>query len=207
MVLREVKPTRSELMEVKRRIKLSESGYELLKKKRDGLILEFRNILERAIEIRERMEREMREAEERMRDALCYDGSLALEAAALAIESEPEVIIKSKNIMGVVVPIIEASRVEKNAHERGYGIIGTSSRIDEVSEAYERLLETVILSAEIETTMRRLLEEIDKTKRRVNALEYRVIPELREIARFIQFRLEEMERENIFMLKRIKAKK
>lgn len=207
MVLREVKPTRSELMEVKRRIKLSESGYELLKKKRDGLILEFRNILERAIEIRERMEREMREAEERMRDALCYDGSLALEVAALAIESEPEVIIKSKNIMGVVVPIIEASRVEKNAHERGYGIIGTSSRIDEVSEAYERLLETVILSAEIETTMRRLLEEIDKTKRRVNALEYRVIPELREIARFIQFRLEEMERENIFMLKRIKAKK
>ncbi|MBC7109617.1 MAG: V-type ATP synthase subunit D [Archaeoglobi archaeon] len=207
MVLREVKPTRSELMEVKRRIKLSESGYELLKRKRDGLILEFRNILERAIEIRERMEREMKEAEERMRDALCYEGSISLESAALAVESEPEVIIKSKNIMGVVVPIIEASRVEKNAHERGYGIIGTSSRIDEVAEAYERLLETIILSAEIETTMRRLLEEIDKTKRRVNALEYRVIPELKEIARFIQFRLEEMERENIFMLKRIKAKK
>jgi len=206
MVLREVKPTRSELMEVKKRIKLSESGYELLKKKRDGLILEFRNILERAIELRERMEKESREARERLRDAICYEGSLALESAALAIEDEPEIVIKSKNIMGVVVPIIEASKIERSAHERGYGIIGTSSRIDEVARAHERLLETIVLAAEIETTVRRLLEEIDKTKRRVNALEYKVIPELKEIARFIQFRLEEMERENIFMLKRIKSK-
>jgi len=206
MVLREVKPTRCELMEVKKRIKLSESGYELLKKKRDGLILEFRNILERAIELRERMEKESREARERLRDAICYEGSLALESAALAIEDEPEIVIKSKNIMGVVVPIIEASKIERSAHERGYGIIGTSSRIDEVARAHERLLETIVLAAEIETTVRRLLEEIDKTKRRVNALEYKVIPELKEIARFIQFRLEEMERENIFMLKRIKSK-
>jgi V/A-type H+-transporting ATPase subunit D len=206
MAIREVKATRSELMEVKKRIKLSESGYELLKKKRDGLILEFRGILERAIEIRERMGKESAEAEEKLRDALCYEGSLAIESSALAIEDEPEIVIRSKNIMGVVVPIIEATRVEKNAHERGYGLIGTSSRIDEVAKAYERLLETIILAAEIETTMRRLLEEIDKTKRRVNALEYKVIPELKEIARFIQFRLEEMERENIFMLKRIKAK-
>ncbi|MDH7509014.1 MAG: V-type ATP synthase subunit D, partial [Methanomassiliicoccales archaeon] len=88
----------------------------------------------------------------------------------------------------------------------GYGVIGTSPFIDEAAEAYEELVETIIKAAEIETTMKRLLDEIEKTKRRVNALEYKVIPELKEAEEFIEFRLEEMERENIFRLKRIKQK-
>jgi len=95
--------------------------------------------------------------------------------------------------------------VAKEPQQRGYGLIGTSSRIDEAAAAFERLLEDIIVSAEIETTMKRLLEEIEKTKRRVNALEFKVIPELKEVEAFIRLRLEEMERENIFRLKKIKS--
>ncbi|HEY5538371.1 MAG TPA: V-type ATP synthase subunit D, partial [Thermoplasmata archaeon] len=83
--------------------------------------------------------------------------------------------------------------------------VGTSPRIDEAAEAYENLVEDVITAAEIETTMRRLIEEIEKVKRRVNALEYRVIPELKATEAFIRQRLEEMERDNFMRLKRFKS--
>jgi V/A-type H+-transporting ATPase subunit D len=109
--------------------------------------------------------------------------------------------------MGVVVPRVEGKSVKKKVLERGYGIIGTSSRIDEAAEAYEALVEDIIYAGEVETTLRKLLDEIESTKRRVNALEFRIIPMLKEMAAFISFRLEEMERENIFRLKRIKVKR
>jgi V/A-type H+-transporting ATPase subunit D len=103
------------------------------------------------------------------------------------------------------VPKIESSGILKPRHERGYGIIGTSSRIDEAAESYERLVEQIIVSAEIESAMKKLLEDIEKTKRRVNALEFKVIPELRDAEKFIKLRLEEMEREETFRLKKIKG--
>ena len=109
--------------------------------------------------------------------------------------------------MGVVVPQIESSKVQKNLSERGYGVLGTSARIDEAAEAYEELLETVILAAEVETAMKKMLDEIEKTKRRVNALEFKLLPELRENKEYIEQKLEEQEREEIFRMKKIKEKK
>lgn len=108
--------------------------------------------------------------------------------------------------MGVLVPRVEARVARKRLLDRGYGVIGTTDRIDGVAEAYEALLEDILHAAEVETTLRKLLDEIEATKRRVNALEFRVIPRFKAQAAFITLRLEEMERENIFRLKRIKAK-
>src|SRR2546426_821320 len=105
----------------------------------------------------------------------------------------------------LLVPTSGAKAVRKTVDKRGYGIVGTSPRIDEAAEAYEDLVENVITAAEIETTMRRLIEEIEKVKRRVNALEFRVIPELKATEAFIRQRLEEMERDNFMRLKRFKA--
>jgi V/A-type H+-transporting ATPase subunit D len=201
-----VKPTRSELLEIRKKIKLSLSGHKLLKMKRDGLIIEFFNILEKAKDIRAQLVREFRDADKKIAVARSVEGDIPVKSAAFALKDKPEVKLTSKNIMGVVVPVITSGKVKKRAHERGYGIIGTSTRIDEGAEAYEGLVERIILAAEIETTIRKLLDEIEKTKRRVNALEFKVIPELEEAAAFIQLRLDEMERENTFRLKRIKAK-
>ena len=206
MVKQDIKPTRSELLEIKRKIKLSQAGYKILKMKRDGLILEFFKILEEAKEIRQRVIRDHEVAMTKIAVAKAADGAIAVKSAAFALKTHPEIQLRSKNVMGLVVPEIEATSLRATSDARGYGVIGTSTYIDEAAKAFEDLTETIIKAAEIETTMKRLLDEIEKTKRRVNALEYKVIPELKESAAFIQLRLEEMERENIFRLKRIKQK-
>lgn len=203
--LQDVKPTRSELLEVKKKIRLSQSGYKLLKMKRDGLIIEFFQVLNQAKGIRAKIVADYRRAQEAIAVASAVDGTLAVKSAAFSVSATPEVKISSKNVMGVVVPKVEGKQVSKKILERGYGVVGTRATIDEAARAYELLAEDIIKAAEIETTIKKLLDEIERTKRRVNALEYKVIPELTEAASFIRLRLEEMERENTFRLKRIKG--
>lgn len=201
----DVKPTRSELIKLKKKIKLARSGHSLLKKKRDGLILEFFEILKKAKTLRQELVEEYKKASVRMNHARMIEGDLALKSLAMAISQKPEIHLQTKNIMGVVVPKIESSGLQKEMPKRGYGIAASSTIIDDSVEAYEKVVEKVILAAEIETSMKKLLSEIEKTKRRVNALEFAVIPKMQDTERFIKLRLEEMERENIFRLKRIKA--
>jgi V/A-type H+-transporting ATPase subunit D len=205
MAIRDIKPTRSELIGLKRKIILSEKGYTILKMKRDGLILEFFNVLDRAKTTREDLQDKYRKAA-RMSDlANTVEGSISLKAAAFSVKETPSITLSPKNVMGVVVPRIEASKVRKGLFDRGYGLLATSSVTDETATAYEELVDAIIKSAEIETTMKRLLDEIESTKRRVNALEFKVIPELTAARDFIKMRLDEMEREELFRLKKIKA--
>ena len=201
----DVKPTRMELIETKLKIKLSKSGYKLLKMKRDGLIMEFFELLPKVKDLRSQLSELYSDAMEKLAIAIAADGKTALESAANCLNKAPEVELSSKNIMGVVVPSVEVTAVEKSLEDRGYGLIGTSIRVDEAVHAFEKLSEMIILAAEGETTMKKLLDEIESTKRRVNALEFKVIPNLEEIAKYISFRLEELERESIFGLKRIKG--
>lgn len=205
MVLAEYKPTRSQLLLVRRTRKMAERGHRLLKLKRDALIVEFFRVLDRAREVRSNIVDRYRVAGEKLAIAEAVEGKVGVKSAAYALVERPELDLKTRNVMGIVVPRIEARSVRKRIDQRGYGIIGTSARIDDAAEAYEALVEDIIVAAEIETTMRRLIEEIEKVKRRVNALEHRVIPSLRETENFIRQRLEEMERENFFRLKRFKA--
>lgn len=184
---------------------MAERGHRLLKLKRDALIVEFFKVLERARKVRSNLVERYRGAEEAIALARAIEGVPAVRSAAYASLANPRLELRTRNVMGIVVPRIEADKVRKSLPERGYGIIGTTPRIDEATDAYEALVEDVIVAAEIETTMRRLIDEIEKVKRRVNALEYRVIPELKATESFIRQRLEEMERENIFRLKRFKA--
>ena len=203
----DVKPTRKNLMEIEDRIELSERGHDTLEQKRDGLIMEFMDILDQAKDVRSDLNDDYDHAQETIDMARAVEGDVAVRGAAAALKEHPEITSQSKNIMGVVVPQIESSRVSKRIDERGYGLLGSSSRIDETAEAYEDLIETIVLAAEVETAMRKMLEEIEKTKRRVNALEFKLLPDLRENQEYIEQKLEEQEREEIFRLKKIKAKK
>lgn len=206
MALRDIKPTRSELINLKRRIALSERGYKILKMKRDGLILEFFKVLADAKDSRGELLQKYQRAVESMALANTVEGAIGVKSAAFSVKEVPQITLSSKNIMGVVVPKIESSKVRKSLVDRGYGVLGTTSIIDETATSFEELVEAIIESAEIETTMKRLLNEIESTKRRVNALEFKVIPELTEARDFIKMRLDEMEREELFRLKKIKAR-
>ena len=205
MSIGDVKPTRSELIATRRRIKLSISGHKLLKMKRDGLIIEFFELLPKVKDMRSQLVELYTVADKKLAVAMVADGKSSLRSAANCVRTPPQVELSEYNIMGVVVPKIKVSTIQKSVEERGYGLIGTSVRIDESVHAFEKLAEKVLEAAELETTMKKLLDEIESTKRRVNALEFKVIPQLEEVAAYITLRLEELERENIFRLKRIKA--
>lgn len=204
MALKEYKPTRSELLELRKKIKLSEKGYKLLKMKRDSLIMEFFQVLDKAKEIRQRITQKYKIAKDKIAVAEAIEGAVGVKSASLALLEVPSMELATRNVMGIVVPQIDAKSVKKRLDQRGYGIIDTSARIDEAADAFEDLVEDIIIAAEAETTMRKLLDEIEKTKRRVNALEFRVIPDLKGAEAFIRMRLEELERENIFRLKMLK---
>ena len=202
----DIKPTRSELIKLKGRIKQTKNRYKLLKMKRDGLFHEFRTLLSEMIEAKRDLTDAYRLAKTRIDLANAIEGGLAVRAAAIANSAHPEVEVERRNIMGVVVPSVSGTNLKSTFAERGIGFIGSSPYIDEASDSFSELIEKIVTASEMEATLKRLLAEIEATKRRVNALEFKVIPELEEAKVFIQLRLEEMEREETFRLKRFKNK-
>lgn len=201
----DIKPTRSELLKVKKQIKLAKSGHKLLKKKRDGLILEFFNLLKKAKTVRQELAALYVDAVRKMNVARVLESDLQLKSLALAVKKSSELEISRRNIMGVPVLKIDPPKVKKGLKDRGYGYY-TSAAVNEAADMYERVTEKIIEVAEFETSLRKMLAEIEKTKRRVNALEFKTIPQMEKTMAFIRVRLEEMERENTFRMKRIKAK-
>ena len=192
---------------LKRRIKQTQNGYNLLKMKRDGLFYEFRLLLSQMIEAKRALTATYRKASGRIALAAAIEGGLEVQSAALGNPVHPEVEVSRRNIMGVVVPKVEGTNLSLSLVQRGTGLIGGSAYIDEAADSYGELIEKIVKAAEMESTLKRLLVEIEATKRRVNALEFKVIPEMEEARDFIQLRLEEMEREETFRLKRFKNKK
>src|SRR3989338_4294758 len=202
----DIKPTRSELLKLKKSIKLAKAGHSLLKKKRDGLILEFFELMKKAKTVRADLVKAYVQANQDMNLARVVHGDLKMKSLALAITQTPTVELQTRNIMGVKVPKITADHVVKTVEERGMGMLSSSAGIDKAIGGYELVVEQLIKVAEAETAMKRLLADIEKTKRRVNALEFNRIPAMVSAGKFISLRLEEMEREDVFRLKRIKAK-
>jgi len=202
-----VKPTRSELLKLKKQIKLAKNGHGLLKKKRDGLIMEFFEVLKEAKTLRTEMVAAYKEAVRSLNIARTTSSELYLKSLALAITKHAEIETEEKNVMGIKVPKIEKTAdIEKSFSDRGYGIVSGSALVDRAAHGYEKVVELAIRVAEIEISMRKILNEIESTKRRVNALEFAVIPEMERGQSFITLRLEEMERDNISRMKHIKKK-
>lgn len=203
--MEQVKPTRMELMRKKSQIKLAEQGRDLLREKMDALIQEFFKILNTVSNSRDELELVSKEADLALMIAQAVDDPVTLKSASFATRRSITVDITGKNIMGVPVPVIEKKRISKSMLERGYGIISTSGRIDETAERFEAELDLLIQLAETETAMRRLGSEIQMNRRRVNALEQILIPELKSQAKYIKNAIEEREREDLFRLKKVKS--
>lgn len=202
--MEQVKPTRMELIRVKNQIKLAEQGKDLLRQKMDALIQEFFLIMKDVSDSRSELEAIDASARHSLHLAVAVDDSVAVRSAALATRRGVFLDISGKNIMGVPVPVLEKKVISKGTFERGYSVLGVSGRIDEVAEKFERELDLIIALAETETSLRRLGEEIQMNRRRVNALEQVMIPELKEMAKGIKIAIEEREREDLFRLKKVK---
>ncbi|HUL62213.1 MAG TPA: V-type ATP synthase subunit D [Methanocella sp.] len=202
--MEQVKPTRMELMKKKDQIKMAEQGRDLLRQKMDVLIREFFQLTSSFSQSRDELEAMANEAYRSLLIAQAVDDSIALKSAAFATPKGITLDVRSRNIMGVPVPVIEKKSVTRNVLERGYGVVGTSGRIDETAEKFEMELNIVLDLAEKETAMRRLGAEVQASRRRVNALEQVMIPELKQQAKYIKLSIEEREREDLFRLKKVK---
>ncbi|OPY36922.1 MAG: V-type ATP synthase subunit D [Methanoregula sp. PtaU1.Bin051] len=202
--MEQVNPTRMELIKKNAQIRLAEQGRDLLREKMDALIQEFFHIMETVSKSRDDLEIVADSAQRSLLTAIAVDDSVTLKSASFATRKGLLLDIKGKNIMGVPVPVLEKKRVLKSVLERGYSIIGVSGRIDEAAEKFEMELDLIIGLAETETALRRLGGEIQMTRRRVNALEQVLIPELKKQAKYIENTIDEREREDLFRLKKVK---
>ena len=200
----DVKPTRSEELRLKERIELADNGHSILEQKRDGLIHEFMEVVGEAKDVNEELADLYSQARLKLLLTEVYDGEASLQANALNTSNGSEISLESQNIMGVKVPEIESIEVSRGLMDREYGLTDSSSRIDATADKFEELLEKVVDAAETQTKIMRLLDEIEKTKRRVNALEHKIIPEMEEGLNTVTQLLEEREREETFRMKKIK---
>ena len=193
-----INPTRMELLSLKNRTKLAVKGHGLLKEKRDALIKEFFDILDRVKGVRE-------EANEALLEAQIAMGDLAVRKASLSVKESIDVDIKSRSVMGVSVPVTNVKMEERSIIDRGYSFSDTTIQLDEAAKKFEESIKFLIELGEVEKTIFLLAEEIEATKRRVNALEHIMIPRFENTEKYIDMRLQEMERENFVRLKMIRS--
>ncbi|MCQ2976743.1 MAG: V-type ATP synthase subunit D [archaeon] len=204
-ILSGINPTRMELLALKKRAKLAVNGHSLLKQKRDALIKEFFDILDRVQGVRENAEKTLSEAFATLTEAQITMGDLAVQKAALSVKESVKVDISSRSIMGVSVPVTDMEMESRTLVERGYGFSDTSVQLDEAAKKFEEALKLVIELGEVEKTIYLLAEEIEATKRRVNSLEHIMIPKFQATIKSIDMKLQEMERENFVRLKMIRS--
>lgn len=200
-----INPTRMELLSLKNRTKLAVKGHGLLKEKRDALIKEFFDILDRVKGVREAAERSLKEANEALLEAQIAMGDLAVRKASLSVKESIDVDIKSRSVMGVSVPVTNVKMEERLIIDRGYSFSDTTIQLDEAAKKFEESIKFLIELGEVEKTIFLLAEEIEATKRRVNALEHIMIPRFENTEKYIDMRLQEMERENFVRLKMIRS--
>ena len=139
---KDVIPTRSELIKLKQKIKLAKGGYKLLKKKRDGLILDFFEILKKAKTIRSELVGAYVQAQKRVNVARVLEGDVKVKSLAFAVSNKPQISLSSKNIMGVVVPTIEQQ--DDSSPHRGWGTYNAAS-VDDAASAYQEVIKKIIL--------------------------------------------------------------
>ncbi|MFW5928082.1 MAG: V-type ATP synthase subunit D [Thermoplasmatota archaeon] len=200
----EVKATRMGLMELEERQETAQKGHDLLEEKRDALVMEFFDVVDEAKELRKKVNEKSEEAFKALSEAEIDMGSNEVKRVSYGIKENKEPEFGFKNIMGASIPFLKDIDVRREPSERGYSFFDTTASLDKATEEFENLLELVLKLSEKEQTVLRLSKEIQKTKRRVNALEYIVLPELNKNIKRIERKLEEDERESFVRLKKAK---
>lgn len=202
MALLNVNPTRMALMELKRRHKSSKRGHKLLKDKQDGLMQQFMSIIRNAKELRGQVEEELGNVFRKFLLASAWMNEGDLANALSSPQATVELEVETKSVMSVKLPSFTLS---KEGSIKSYGLAGTNALFDEAVEALESIFEVLVTLAQIEKQAEAMAIELETTRRRVNALEHKMIPDLEETVKYIKMKLDESERAGIIATMRIKA--
>ncbi len=200
-----ISATRMELLNTRARIRLAQKGHDLLKEKMDALVIELYAIKDEVREARKKVEEELLIAYQSLAKAEMILGPDKIRDMAQYAPEVLEIKTQTVSIMGVKSPRFIVEEVQKEGDDIFYGLTSSSAQLDRAIVYFRKSLRTLMVIAEKMTLLERLAFEINKTKRRVNALSYILIPKLRAIATFIASTLEEQERETFSRLKRVKA--
>ena len=200
-----VNPTRMELTRLKGKLKTSLRGHKLLKDKRDELMKQFLDTVREVRQLRSQVEEELMRVHGSFTVASAVMSGPAMEQALMYPKQSVELDMTFKNVMSVSVPIYHfKTKTEDGADIFPYGYAATSGELDEAVEALGEVFQSMLKLAQIEKTAQLLAEEIEKTRRRVNALEYVVIPQTEENIRYITMKLDENDRSNTTRLMKVK---
>jgi V/A-type H+-transporting ATPase subunit D len=198
-----VPPTRSNLLRMKQDLQFAREGYEILDQKREVLTTELIHLAHDAEVLQEQVWELLAVAYRALEQAKLTMGQEHVEWAALAVNKTVDVRLRARGVMGVSIPLVEASG---EPPEMPYSLGDTTAALDEAHAAFHEVADRIPELSELVTSVWRLAGELRKTQRRVNALQHIFIPNYEETVAFIQSALEEHEREETFRLKRLKTK-
>ena len=200
-----VNPTRMELTRLKGRLKTAQRGHKLLKDKRDELVKQFMNIVKENKRLRQICERMLGEAQNDFMLSRASISDQIIEESLMYPKNRIRLDVQTRNIMGVRVPVItNIDDTERDPNIYPYGILSTAAELDSALYNITEVLPYLIRLAEKEKTVQLMASEIERTRRRVNALEYVMIPQFEETIKYITMKLDENERGNTSRLMKVK---
>lgn len=189
-------------MDLKRRTVSASRGHKLLKDKQDGLMKQFLAIIRDAKRLREQVELELGHAFKSFLLASAWMSDAQMGNALSSPQANMELTVETKNVMSVRIPVF---KLERQGSVRTYGYAGTNALLDSAVDAFEKAFDTLIHLAEIEKQAENMAIELETTRRRVNALQYKMIPDLKDTVKYIRMKLDEAERGAIIGTMRVKA--
>ena len=198
-----VRPTKIELIKLRRRLSLAERIQKIVKDRLSILTLEFLQIAKETVEAKRKLLDNFSEVYKALSIAAGYHGYIALEKELIASERDLEIVAGLRNVAGTRIPTFELKEAERAI--RGYNLVDTSSWLDQTAQLSEKCLEVLVVLAELQSSLELLGREINRTKRIVNALEYLVIPSLQATIKYLYMKFEERDREEKSRLKRVKV--
>ena len=200
-----VNPTRMEMKKVQARYQTARKGHKLLKDKRDELMKQFLDVVREDKDLRMRVEAALSEVYRGFSVASAVSSPKMLQEALICPKKECELVVDYKNLMSVTVPVFQARILaEGNSDSYNYGLAFTSGELDSSLRALSGIMEDLIRMAELEKTAQLLAEEIERTRRRVNALEHILMPQYLATVKSIKMKLDENERGNTTRLMKVK---
>jgi V/A-type H+-transporting ATPase subunit D len=203
-VISGIHPTRMELLALRKRRAIAERGRDLLREKLDALMIEFFENVRQISALRERSYALLQESYILFIEAQMVHGLVRLEQFAVGVEDRFDVDTRTRNVIGVTLPQVEVRVLPIKTAP--YNMLATSAKLDEATTKMIDALKAITELSSAEASTRKLAQAIASTKRRVNSLDYVIIPRVLHSIRYIQMHLEEREREDFFRLKRIKGR-